>query len=92
MIGTAGESCQIRRGGESTESFASVISLAQLYILFWLTSRADRWVAGCLVPLALWVLLNGLDDIGQTLQHAPNIDAYEAARRREQSWLPSTVG
>jgi len=63
MIGTAGESCQIRRGGEWTESFASVISLAQLYILFWLTSRADRWVAGCLVPLALWVLLNGLDDL-----------------------------
>ena len=32
-------------------------------------------------------LLNGLDDIGQTMQHAPAIDAYEARQRAAQPWL-----
>jgi 3-isopropylmalate/(R)-2-methylmalate dehydratase small subunit len=35
------------------------------------------------------LLLNGLDDIGQTLQHARAIDSYEAAQRREKSWMPA---
>lgn len=33
-------------------------------------------------------LLNGLDDIGQTLQHTPAIDGYEARQRAEKSWIP----
>jgi 3-isopropylmalate/(R)-2-methylmalate dehydratase small subunit len=32
-------------------------------------------------------LLNGLDDIGLTLQHADAIHAYEAQRRRQAPWL-----
>ena len=32
-------------------------------------------------------LLNGLDDIGLTLQHADDIRAYEARRKRESPWL-----
>ncbi len=32
-------------------------------------------------------LLNGLDDIGQTLQHAPAIDTHEAKLRASQPWL-----
>ena len=32
-------------------------------------------------------LLHGLDDIGQTLQHASAIDAYEARQRAAQPWL-----
>ena len=39
-------------------------------------------------PLRRHLLLNGLDDIGQTMQHAPRIDAYEQARNRDQAWLP----
>jgi 3-isopropylmalate/(R)-2-methylmalate dehydratase small subunit len=35
------------------------------------------------------LLLNGLDDIGQTLQHAPAIDAYEAKQHHEHSWMPA---
>jgi 3-isopropylmalate/(R)-2-methylmalate dehydratase small subunit len=38
-------------------------------------------------PLRRHLLLNGLDDIGQTLQHAPAIDAYEAKQRAAQPWL-----
>jgi 3-isopropylmalate/(R)-2-methylmalate dehydratase small subunit len=34
-----------------------------------------------------WRLLEGLDDIGLTLRHAADIDAFEAAR---PSWLPTT--
>ncbi|HHJ14211.1 MAG TPA: 3-isopropylmalate dehydratase small subunit [Gammaproteobacteria bacterium] len=34
-----------------------------------------------------YCLLNGLDDIGLTLQHADEIRAYEARRRREAPWL-----
>lgn len=32
-------------------------------------------------------LLNGLDEIGLTLQHSDDIRAYEARRRREAPWL-----
>jgi len=42
-------------------------------------------------PFRKHLLLNGLDDIGQTLQHTPKIDTFEATRRKQQSWLPSTA-
>ena len=42
-------------------------------------------------PFRKHSLLNGLDDIGQTLQHAPGIASYEAARRQAQPWLPTTM-
>jgi 3-isopropylmalate/(R)-2-methylmalate dehydratase small subunit len=38
-------------------------------------------------PLRRHLLLNGLDDIGQTLEHAAKIDAYEARQRAAQPWL-----
>jgi 3-isopropylmalate/(R)-2-methylmalate dehydratase small subunit len=37
-------------------------------------------------------LLNGLDDIGLTLEHAPAIDSYEARLQQEQSWQPAISG
>jgi len=38
-------------------------------------------------------LLEGLDEIGETLAHAPAIDRYEATRETEKSWLPGiTLG
>ena len=36
-------------------------------------------------------LLNGLDDIGLTLQHADAIRAYEERRRKEAPWLFADV-
>ncbi len=42
-------------------------------------------------PLRKHLLLNGLDDIGQTLQHAPAIDRYETARQAAQPWFPTTT-
>jgi 3-isopropylmalate/(R)-2-methylmalate dehydratase small subunit len=40
-------------------------------------------------PFRKHLLLNGLDDIGQTMQHAPSIDRYEAKERAEKPWLPA---
>jgi 3-isopropylmalate/(R)-2-methylmalate dehydratase small subunit len=38
-------------------------------------------------PFRKHCLLNGLDDIGQTLAHTPKIDAYEAKRRAAEPWV-----
>ncbi len=38
-------------------------------------------------PLRRHLLLNGLDDIGQTLQHVAAIDSFEAKQRAAQPWL-----
>ncbi len=35
------------------------------------------------------LMLNGLDDIGQTLLRVDGITAYEGRQRQDQSWLPS---
>ena len=40
-------------------------------------------------PFRKHLLLNGLDDIGQTLQHAPAIDGYEARQRQQKPWQPA---
>jgi 3-isopropylmalate/(R)-2-methylmalate dehydratase small subunit len=34
------------------------------------------------------LLLNGLDDIGQTMQHEDHIGAHEARQRDEHAWMP----
>ena len=39
------------------------------------------------------LLLEGLDEIGQTMQHAPAIDAYETRAHADAPWMPAiTVG
>lgn len=38
-------------------------------------------------PFRKHCLLHGLDDIGQTMQHKPAIDDYEAKQRAAQPWL-----
>jgi 3-isopropylmalate/(R)-2-methylmalate dehydratase small subunit len=36
-------------------------------------------------------LLDGLDDIGQTLQHEHRISQHEARNREQRAWLPGTL-
>ena len=43
-------------------------------------------------PFRKHLLLNGLDDIGQTLQHAPKIDEFETKRAKSQDWMPVISG
>jgi len=38
-------------------------------------------------PFRKHCLLNGLDEIGLTLQHADKIKAFEINRQNEQPWL-----
>jgi 3-isopropylmalate/(R)-2-methylmalate dehydratase small subunit len=38
-------------------------------------------------PLRRHLMLNGLDDIGQTLQHVTSIDGFEAKQKAAQPWL-----
>ena len=42
-------------------------------------------------PFRKHSLLNGLDDIGQTLQHASRIGEHEARQRERHPWLPTTT-
>ena len=43
-------------------------------------------------PFRKHLLLNGLDDIGQTMQHAPKIDEFETKRAKAQDWMPVISG
>jgi 3-isopropylmalate/(R)-2-methylmalate dehydratase small subunit len=43
-------------------------------------------------PFRKHSLLNGLDDIGQTMQHDQTISRHEAQRMERLSWLPATTG
>ena len=47
----------------------------------------DQWVAGCLVPLAVWVFISGVDDLFLAL--AWMIGWYRARRRCNGNALPS---
>jgi 3-isopropylmalate/(R)-2-methylmalate dehydratase small subunit len=40
-------------------------------------------------PFRRHLLLEGLDDIGQTLQHGPSIDAFEARGTDDRNWMPA---
>jgi 3-isopropylmalate/(R)-2-methylmalate dehydratase small subunit len=40
-------------------------------------------------PFRRELMLGGLDDIGQTMQHAPAIDSFEAREKTEKSWMPA---
>ncbi|QEO18029.1 3-isopropylmalate dehydratase small subunit [Acetobacter vaccinii] len=40
-------------------------------------------------PFRKHLLLEGLDDIGQTLQHEGEIGGYESRKRQEKPWMPS---
>src|SRR5665213_577041 len=42
-------------------------------------------------PFRKHSLLNGLDDIGQTLQHRPKIDSFETTQHQAQPWMPGTT-
>ncbi|HKW97680.1 MAG TPA: glycosyl transferase family protein [Bryobacteraceae bacterium] len=64
------------------EIFSIFPALALLYIHF-IASRADHWVAACLVPLAFWVFLNGLDDLVLDLACACSWLAVRLSRRAQ---------
>jgi len=64
--------------------FRLTVDLAQQVVAYPDTSRAFRFEID---PFRKHCLLNGLDEIGLTLQHAEKIRAFEARRKAEQPWL-----
>ena len=52
-----------------------------------ITTKFGECIPFDIEPTRKHRLLNGLDDIGLTLQHADAIQAYEARRRKEAPWL-----
>ena len=51
------------------------------------TIHGDVEEARAFLKLLGWDLPPGLDDIGQTMQHAPAIDRFEAKQKAAQPWL-----
>jgi len=52
-----------------------------------ITTPGGEVIAFEVDPFRRHCLLNGLDDIGLTLQHVEEIRAYEGRRREEAPWL-----
>ncbi len=74
---------QLFMEAEATEGYALTIDLAAQQVVTpageVFSFEADEFRKYC--------LLNGLDDIGLTLQHAEAIRAYETQRRQSAPWL-----
>ena len=68
---------------EANEGYRLVIDLEAQTI----TTPSGETIAFDVDPFRKHCLLNGLDDIGLTLQHADEIRAYEERRRQEAPWL-----
>jgi 3-isopropylmalate/(R)-2-methylmalate dehydratase small subunit len=71
--------------------FQAVAADPQLRVTVDLPAQQVRWPGGVAAfdmdPLRKQKLVEGLDEIGLTLQHADAIRAYEARRRSEAPWL-----
>ena len=65
------------------EGYQLTIDLAAQQVL---TSSGDK-IGFEIDEFRKFCLLNGLDDIGLTLQHANDIQAYEAKRKPSTPWL-----
>jgi 3-isopropylmalate/(R)-2-methylmalate dehydratase small subunit len=74
---------QLFRETEATEGYRLVIDLAAQTV----TTPAGESFGFEVDPFRKHCLLNGLDDIALTLQHADAIRAYEEKRRAEAPWL-----
>jgi 3-isopropylmalate/(R)-2-methylmalate dehydratase small subunit len=68
---------------EAVEAYRLVVDLEQQII----SKPNGKTIAFEVDAFRKYCLLNGLDDIGLTLQHADDIRAYEERRRQEAPWL-----
>ncbi len=71
------------RETEATEGYRLTVDLERQQI----TTPGGEVIGFEIDPFRKHCLLEGLDDIGLTLQHADEIRAYEARRREEAPWL-----
>ena len=80
---TAGQVDTLFKDVESAPGYRLKIDLEQQII----TAPDGTEYTFDVEPFRKHCLLNGLDDIGLTLQHVSEIRAYEAKHRAEQPWL-----
>lgn len=74
---------QLFRETEATEGFRLTVDLAAQNVI----TPSGESFAFDITEHRKHCLLNGLDEIGLTLQHAEKIKAFEEKRRAEQPWL-----
>jgi 3-isopropylmalate/(R)-2-methylmalate dehydratase small subunit len=68
---------------ELTDGYSLTIDLATQTI----TTPSGKTIPFAVDENRKFRLLNGLDDIGLTLQHADKIQAYETERAKRAPWL-----
>jgi 3-isopropylmalate/(R)-2-methylmalate dehydratase small subunit len=68
---------------QAREGYRLVVDLEQQTV----TTPGGESIAFQIDPFKKHCLLNGLDEIGLTLQHADKIRAYETKRKQEAPWL-----
>lgn len=83
VVLTEGEVEDLFQETEATEGYQLVVDLAQEKVV----TPSGRSMCFEINEFRKYCLLNGLDDIGLTLQHADDIRAYELRRREEAPWL-----
>lgn len=76
------------RETEAQEGYALSVDL----VLEVITTPTGETIPFQVNPFRRECLLNGWDEIGLTLRHLPEIEAYEANRRREAAWSLVTTG
>jgi 3-isopropylmalate/(R)-2-methylmalate dehydratase small subunit len=74
---------QLFREAQATEGYQLTVNLADQQVV---TPSGEAFAFG-IDEFRKYCLLNGLDDIGLTLQHADDIRAYEARRKQAAPWL-----
>jgi len=72
----------------ATEGYSLTVDLEAQTV----TTPSGEVVGFDVDPFRKHCLVNGLDDIGLTLQHVDDIRAYEARRKTEAPWLFSNPG
>jgi len=78
------EVVEITKRSQTKEGYRLTVSLEDLTV----KDNADFQTKFQIEPFTRYCLLEGLDDIGLTLRHQPQIDAYEKARQA-RNWLPA---
>ena len=68
---------------QATEGYQLTVNLAEQQVV----TPSGAAFAFSIDDFRKYCLLNGLDDIGLTLQHADDIRAYEAKRKQVAPWL-----
>src|SRR5260370_41369087 len=86
VVLTPEQVAEITQRAQTREGYRITVSLEELTVKDAAGFQANFEIE----PFTRYCLLDGLADIGLTLRHQPQIEAYEAARRAK-CWLPAVL-